>query len=57
MEMKPLVGGKLSCLIGRMTKMGVASLCLSLPSGDHPEVYRNTYFQSTKWEINGKDQI
>ena len=36
MQMKPL-GVKLCCLIGHMTTMGVASLCLSLPSGDHPE--------------------
>ena len=39
--------------IGHMTTMGVASLCLSLPSGDHPEGIKNTLFQSTKWEING----
>ena len=36
MQMKPL-GVKLCCLIGRMTTMGVASLSLSLPGGDHPE--------------------
>ena len=36
MQMKPL-GVKLCCLIGHTTKMGVATLCLSLPSGDHPE--------------------
>ena len=36
MQMKPL-GVKLCCLIGHMTTMGVASLCLSLSSADHPE--------------------
>ena len=34
--MKPL-GLKLCCLIDHMTTMGVATLCLSLPSGDHRE--------------------
>ena len=32
------LGAKLCYLIGHMTTMGVASLCISLPSGDHPEV-------------------
>ena len=36
MQMKPL-GVKLCCLIGHMTTMGVVSLCISLPSGGHPE--------------------
>ena len=41
MQIKPL-GVKLCFLIGHMTTIGVASLCISLPSGDHPELCRNT---------------
>ena len=37
MQIKPL-GVKLCFLIGHMTTIGVASLFISLPSGDHPEV-------------------
>ena len=43
MQMKPSEV-KLCCLIGHMTTIGVALLCISLLSGGHPEVIQNDLF-------------
>ena len=59
MQMKHL-GAKFCCLIGRMTTMGVASLCISLPGGGHPEVIQKyfipIYQVGNQWLIHLVDR-
>ena len=42
---------KLCCLIGHMTSMSVVTLCISLPSGGHPEVIQEIpiYSVGNQW--------
>ena len=55
MQMRRL-GVKLCCLIGHMTTMGVASLCISLPIRDHPEVIQKylipIYQMGNQWSLH-----